>query len=84
AESGGNCEATKAGETVNVGGVKVIGPENVPSSVPYHASQMYAKNIANLLLLMVKEEEFNIDLEDEILKESLVTDGGNVVNDRVK
>ncbi len=45
---------------------------------------MYAKNIANLLLLMVKEEEFNIDLEDEILKESLVTDGGNVVNDRVK
>ena len=52
--------------------------------MPYHASQMYAKNIANLLLLMVKEEELNIDLEDEILKESLVTDGGNVVNDRVK
>ena len=45
---------------------------------------MYAKNIANLLLLMVKDEELNIDLEDEILKESLVTDGGNVVNDRVK
>jgi len=84
AESGGNCEATKAGETVDVGGVKVIGPVNVPSSVPYHASQMYAKNIANLLLLMVKEEELKIDLEDEILKESLVTDGGNVVNDRVK
>ncbi len=84
AESGGNCEATKAGETVNAGGVKVIGPVNVPSSVPYHASQMYAKNIANLLLLMVKEEELNIDLEDEILKESLVTDGGNVVNERVK
>jgi len=84
AESGGNCEATKAGETVDVGGVKVIGPVNVPSSVPYHASQMYAKNIANLLLLMVKEEEINIDLEDEILKESLVTDGGSVVNDRVK
>ncbi|MEM7009489.1 MAG: Re/Si-specific NAD(P)(+) transhydrogenase subunit alpha [Thermodesulfobacteriota bacterium] len=84
AESGGNCEATKAGETVDVGGVKVIGPVNVPSTVPYHASQMYAKNIANLLLLMVKDEELNIDLEDEILKESLVTDGGNVVNDRVK
>lgn len=84
AESGGNCEATQAGETIDVGGVKVIGPVNVPSSVPYHASQMYAKNIANLLLLMVKDEELNIDLEDEILKESLVTDGGNVVNDRVK
>ena len=84
AESGGNCEATKAGETIEVDGVSVIGPVNVPSSVPYHASQMYAKNIANLLLLMVKDEELNIDLEDEILKESLVTDGGNVVNDRVK
>jgi NAD(P) transhydrogenase subunit alpha len=56
----------------------------VPSSVPYHASQMYAKNIANLLLLMVKDEELNIDLEDEILKESLVTDDGKVVNERVK
>ncbi len=84
AESGGNCEATKAGETIEVDGVSVIGPVNVPSSIPYHASQMYAKNIANLLLLMVKDEELNIDLEDEILKESLVTDGGNVVNDRVK
>ena len=84
AESGGNCEATVAGEIVDKGGVKIIGPVNVPSSVPYHASQMYAKNIANLLLLMVKDEELNIDLEDEILKESLVTDGGNVVNDRVK
>ncbi|MCK5391796.1 MAG: Re/Si-specific NAD(P)(+) transhydrogenase subunit alpha [Deltaproteobacteria bacterium] len=84
AESGGNCEVTKAGETVDKNGVKVIGAVNVPSSVPYHASQMYAKNIANLLLLMVKDEELNIDLEDEILKESLVTDDGKVVNERVK
>jgi len=84
AESGGNCEVTKAGETVDKNGVKVIGPLNVPSSVPFHASQMYAKNIANLLLLMVKEEELSIDLEDEILKESLVTDDGKVVNERVK
>ncbi len=84
AESGGNCEATVAGETVDKNGVKIIGPVNVPSTVPYHASQMYAKNISNLLLLMVKDEELNIDLEDEILKDSLVTDGGSVVNDRVK
>ncbi len=84
AESGGNCESTIAGETIIKDGVKIIGPVNVPSSVPYHASQMYAKNIANLLLLMVKDEELNINLEDEILKESLVTDGGNVVNERVK
>jgi len=84
AESGGNCEATVAGETVDKNGVKIIGPVNVPSTVPYHASQMYAKNISNLLLLMVKDEELNIDLEDEILKDSLVTDDGSVVNDRVK
>jgi NAD(P) transhydrogenase subunit alpha len=84
AESGGNCESTIAGETIIKDGVKIIGPVNVPSSVPYHASQMYAKNIANLLLLMAKDEELNINLEDEILKESLVTDGGNVVNERVK
>ncbi len=84
AESGGNCELTKAGETVEKGGVSVIGPVNVPSSIPYHASQMYSKNIANLVLLMVKDEKLEIDLEDEILKDSLVTDDGNVVNERVK
>ncbi len=84
AESGGNCELTKAGETVNKDGVSVIGPVNVPSSIPYHASQMYSKNIANLVLLMVKDEKLEIDLEDEILKESLITDDGNVVNERVK
>ena len=81
--SGFNC-GWVAGETVDKNGVKIIGPVNVPSTVPYHASQMYAKNISNLLLLMVKDEELNIDLEDEILKDSLVTDGGSVVNDRVK
>jgi len=84
AESGGNCELTKAGETVEAGGVSIIGPVNVPSSVPYHASQMYSKNIANLLLLMIKDEKLEIDLEDEILKDSLVTDDGSVVNERVK
>jgi NAD(P) transhydrogenase subunit alpha len=84
AESGGNCESTVAGETIIKDGVKILGPVNVPSTVPYHASQMYAKNISNLLLLMVKDQELSINLEDEILKESLVTDGGNVVNERVK
>lgn len=84
AESGGNCESTVVGETVIKNGVKIVGPVNVPSSVPYHSSQMYAKNISNLLLLMVKDEELNINLEDEILKDSLITDGGKVVNERVK
>jgi len=84
AESGGNCELTRAGETVDHDGVKIVGPVNVPSTVPYHASQMYAKNITNLLLLMVDEKELKINLEDEILKDSLVTDDGKVVNERVK
>ena len=64
--------------------MRIIGPVNLPSTVPFHASQMYSKNISTLLLLMVKEEEIDIDLEDEILKESLVTDGGSIVNERVK
>ncbi len=84
AETGGNCELTKAGETVDKDGVKIIGPVNLPSTVPFHASQMYSKNISNLLLLMVKDEEIKIDLEDEIIKESLVVDGGTIVNERVK
>lgn len=84
AESGGNCELTKAGETVVKDGVSIIGPVNVASTIPYHASQMYAKNISNLVLLMVNDEKLEINLEDEILKDSLVTDGGKVVNERVK
>ena len=84
AETGGNCELTEAGRTTEKNGVKIIGPVNIPSSVPFHASQMYSKNITNLLSLMVKDGNIDINLEDEILKESLVTDGGKVVNDRVR
>ena len=84
AETGGNCELTEAGQTTEKNGVKIIGPVNIPSSVPFHASQMYSKNITNLLSLMVKDGNIEINLEDEILKESLVTDGGKVVNDRVR
>jgi NAD(P) transhydrogenase subunit alpha len=84
AETGGNCALTEAGQTTQKNGVKIIGPVNLPSSVPFHASQMYSKNIINLLLLMVKDGNLNINLEDEIIKESLVTDGGKVVNDRVR
>ena len=84
AETGGNCELTEAGQTTDKNGVKIIGPVNLPSSVPFHASQMYSKNITNLLSLMVKDGNIDINLEDEILKESLVTDGGKVVNDRVR
>lgn len=80
AEGGGNCELTKAGETIVHNRVKVYGPLNVPSTVSGHASELYAKNLLNLLTLMIKEGELNIDLEDQILKDSLITHGGAIVN----
>jgi len=83
AERGGNCELTRAGETVVEGGVKIIGPGNIPTTVPYHASQMYAKNIATFLLHLVDEGTLKIDTEDEITEGTLITRGGKVVNSRV-
>jgi NAD(P) transhydrogenase subunit alpha len=83
AETGGNCELTKVGETVVENGVKVIGPRNLPSLMPVPASQLYAKNLENLLGLMITEEgTLNIDLEDDILAAALITQGGQVKNER--
>ncbi len=85
AETGGNCELTKPGTTVDAGGVAVHGPTNVPASVPFHASQMYAKNAATFLAhLITKEGELAIDLEDEITSGTLVAQNGEVVHERVK
>ena len=83
AERGGNCELTKAGETVVDGGVKIIGPINIPSTIPFHASQMYAKNVATFLLHLVDEGNLKIDTEDEITAGTLITHGGKVVNPRI-
>jgi NAD(P) transhydrogenase subunit alpha len=84
AERGGNCELTREGETVEDGGVTILGPSNIPATVPYHASQMYAKNITTFLLNMVKEGALNIDLEDEIVRGSLVARDGQVVQPQVR
>ena len=84
AERGGNCELTKAGETVVSHGVTIIGPVNLPATVPYHASQMYSKNISTFLLHLVKEGELVIDLSDEITSETLLTLDGKVLNPRVR
>jgi NAD(P) transhydrogenase subunit alpha len=84
AERGGNCELTKAGEEVVYNDVKILGPVNIPAMVPYHASQMYARNVVTFIQNMVKDGEINIDMEDEIIRESLVTSGGDVVNPRVR
>jgi H+-translocating NAD(P) transhydrogenase subunit alpha len=85
AERGGNCELTRADEVVVERGVTIVGPTNLPSTVPYHASQMYAKNITTFLLhLANKEGQMNWDLTDEITRETLVTHKGEVVHQRVK
>ncbi|GAA4817347.1 NAD(P) transhydrogenase subunit alpha [Marinicella pacifica] len=84
AEGGGNCGPTKAGETVMVGQVKVIGPVNLPASVPLHASEMYARNIWNLLNIMHQESDFTLDWDDEILAGAVVTRDGQVVHAAVK
>jgi NAD(P) transhydrogenase subunit alpha len=84
AERGGNCELTKADETVHAHGVTILGPTNLPSTVPYHASQMYAKNITTFLHHLVKDGSVRIDQADEITRETLVTYGGRTVNARIR
>jgi H+-translocating NAD(P) transhydrogenase subunit alpha len=84
AETGGNVELTKAGEDVEVGGVTIIGTRNVPSTMPLHASQLYARNVANLLLHLVKDGAIKLDFTDEITKGACVTHGGEIVNERAK
>jgi len=84
AERGGNCELTRPGEVVEAGGVRILGPLNLPSTVPYHASQMYAKNIATFLKYLIKDGQLNLNRDDEIVRETLVTHAGEVVHPRVR
>ena len=85
AERGGNCELTKGDEVVVApNGVTVLGPTNLTSTVPYHASQMYAKNISTLLLHLTKDGSLALDLDDEITAGTLVSHEGQVVHPRVQ
>jgi NAD(P) transhydrogenase subunit alpha len=85
AERGGNCELTRPGETVIIpGGVTIMGPLNLPSTIPYHASQMYAKNIATFLKYLIKDAKLALNREDEIVRETLVTHGGEVAHPKVR
>jgi H+-translocating NAD(P) transhydrogenase subunit alpha len=83
AEQGGNCECTEAGKDINRDGVTIIGPINLPSSVPLHASETYAKNIASLLQLMVKDKALNLNFEDDIILGACVAHSGEIRNQRV-
>ncbi len=83
-ERGGNCELTQSGKTVVEHGVTIIGRINIATEVPYHASQMYARNITAFLLHLAKDGKLQVSLEDEITRETLLTREGEVVNQRVR
>jgi len=78
AETGGNCEVTEPGSEVRRDGVIVLGPLNLPSTLPLHASQMYARNVSSFLLYVVRDGRLNLDFSDEIIRETCVTHAGEV------
>lgn len=84
AEQGGNVEPSLPGRTVDVAGVQVIGPVNVPSSAPHHASLMYGRNVANFLALVIKDGALAPPGDDDIVNQSMVARGGRIVNERVQ
>ena len=84
AEAGGNCELTQPDQTVVVHGVTILGPTNLPSTVPVHASQLYGRNVTELLKELVKEDKLALDFEDEVVKGACVTHEGQIVNEAVK
>ncbi len=82
AETGGNAELTEAGKTIVVHGVTIIGTTNIPSTMPFHASQMYSRNIASLLGLMLKKDgAFDLNIGDDVVKGTVITNGGQVVHE---
>jgi H+-translocating NAD(P) transhydrogenase subunit alpha len=83
-ERGGNCELTRPGEIVVEHGVTIIGWFNLATTVPYHASQMYAKNVSSFLLNLVKDGKLNLNMNDEIIRDTLLTRGGEVANPRIR
>jgi NAD(P) transhydrogenase subunit alpha len=80
AETGGNCELTRAGETVVQNGVIIMGPLNMSSMIPVHASQMYSKNVTNLLQLLMPKTELQLNFDDEIISGTCITHGGQIVH----
>jgi len=84
AERGGNCELTQPGEKIVVHGVTIVGWFNMASSLPHHASQLYARNISAFLAHLVKQGKLQLNLEDEIIRETLLTRDGEIVNKRVR
>jgi NAD(P) transhydrogenase subunit alpha len=84
AEQGGNCELTRAGETVLHNGVKVLGPVNLPATLPYHASEMYARNLFNLLKPAIVKGELAVDWQDEVFAGAALTRDGAIVHEATR
>ncbi|HEY4841108.1 MAG TPA: NAD(P) transhydrogenase subunit alpha [Terriglobales bacterium] len=84
AERGGNCDVTEAGKTVVKHGVTIIGEINMAKGVPYHASMMYARNVTSFLTHLIKDQKLNLNLTDEIVRETLLTRNGEIVNARIR
>ena len=84
AEQGGNCELTRAGETIMHNGVKIVGPLNLPASLPYHASEMYSRNLFNLLKPAIPKGELAIDWSDEVFAGAVLTHGGEIKNEAAR
>jgi NAD(P) transhydrogenase subunit alpha len=84
AERGGNCELTKADQRVVAHGVTILGPTNLPAEIPHHASQMFSNNVTRFLLNMIKNGQVNLNLQDEILRDTLIVHQGQVVHPRLR
>jgi H+-translocating NAD(P) transhydrogenase subunit alpha len=84
ADGGGNCELSRPGETVHVNGVTILAPVNVPSTMPFHASLLFSRNLTAFVLAFTKDGAFQLDLSDDIQRGALITHGGEVSNDRVR
>jgi NAD(P) transhydrogenase subunit alpha len=84
AERGGNCEVTVAGKTIDHEGVKVLGPQNLPSDIPVHASEMLSRNVVTFLQGLIQDGQVAIDLQDQVINETLLTQDGQIVNGRVR
>ena len=84
AERGGNCDVSEAGKTVVKHGVTIIGEINMAKGVPYHASMMYARNVTSFLTHLIKDQKLNLNLTDEIVRETLLTRNGEIVNARIR
>src|SRR5947207_9276900 len=84
ADGGGNCELSKPGDTVEVGGVKIIAPLNLPSTVPYHASLLFSRNLTSFITAFTKDRHFNLDFSDDIQQGAVITYDGDVKHQRTR